>query len=162
MMIDNFSYHQCKLKVQILIAQEKILDIDPIVELDSLPNTEELMLAPEETIVSMHVITNNLKVHTMYFEGFIGQTPILALVDSSNTHNFVNLMVLKGQNYKIIYTHPTIVMVVNENRMVTYFKCESLYFSIQDNEFHGDLRLLPLRGYDVLYCGLIGYHNEVK
>jgi Retroviral aspartyl protease len=43
-----------------------------------------------------------------------------------------------------------IVMVANGDRMVTDSKVEALSFSIQGTIFTGDLRLLPVQGYDMI------------
>jgi Retroviral aspartyl protease len=43
-----------------------------------------------------------------------------------------------------------IVMVANEDRMVTDSKCIDVHFSIQGHEFEHDLRHLPVKGYDVI------------
>jgi Retroviral aspartyl protease len=117
------------------------------VEIDQDNLNEEL---PEEAIVSMHATTNNPKVNTMKFKGYIGKTPITVLIDSESTHSFVNPAILRGQTCQLMDTHPMIVMVVNGEHMVTDSKCQALSFSIQGTPFTGDLRLLPVQGYDVI------------
>jgi Retroviral aspartyl protease len=75
---------------------------------------------------------------------------VFALIDSGSTHSFVNPAVLQGQSYHIVNTNPMVVMVANENKMVTDSKCEALLFSIQNHEFKHDLRVLSVKGYDVI------------
>jgi hypothetical protein len=64
--------------------------------------------------------------NTMKFEGLIGIVPIFALIDNGSTHSFVNLSVLQAQKHAVTATIPMIVMVVNEDEMVTDSKCDSL------------------------------------
>jgi Reverse transcriptase (RNA-dependent DNA polymerase)/Retroviral aspartyl protease len=98
----------------------------------------------------MQVTTSNPKSSTMKFKSYIGKTPVTALVDSGSTHSFVNPVVLKGQNYQMVKTHPMVIMVANGEKMVTNSKCESLLFFIQGTKFNSDLRLLSIQGYDVI------------
>jgi Retroviral aspartyl protease/Retrotransposon gag protein len=145
-----FPGHQCKVKVQMLIGEEEEQQIEVPPAQSPEVNSEEVSLVLEEAIISMHTTTNNPKVSTMQFKGFIGHTPVTTLIDSGSTHSFINLIVLKGQICQVADTHPLVVMVANGNQMVIDSKCESLCFSIQGNEFVGDMRLLPVQGYDVI------------
>jgi Retroviral aspartyl protease len=160
-----FPGHQCKVKVQMLISQdEEVLSRELGTKAKSAENPVETETEmPEEAIVSMHAITNNPRVNTMRFKRFIGTTPITTLIDSGSTHSFVNPAVLKEQNCQLVDTHPMIVMVANGDRMVTDSKCQSLSFCIQGTEFSGDLRLLPVQGYDVI-LGLdwLGQWGDMK
>jgi hypothetical protein len=92
-----FLGHLCKVKVQMLIGQEEEYEQEAtdeqaveVVEPNSIPSFEE-------AIVSMHATSNNPKVITMCFKGYIGTIPINALVDNGSTHSFVNPMVLRGK-----------------------------------------------------------------
>jgi Retroviral aspartyl protease len=76
----------------------------------------------------------------MRFKGFIGKTHISVLIDSDNTHSFINPNILQGQTCHIQETHPMMVMVANGKRMVTDSVCDSLLFSIQGCEFKHELR----------------------
>jgi Retroviral aspartyl protease len=144
-----FPGHQCKIKLQMLMGQtadetEMLVSVE-----DSSGDTTEPD-AHEEAIVSMHATSSNPIHNTMRFKGLIGTTPIFALIDSGSTHSFVNPLVLQDKSHQLVATNPMIVMVANGERMVTDFKCESLLFSIQGHEFCHDLRLLPVKGYDVI------------
>jgi Retroviral aspartyl protease len=86
----------------------------------------------------------------MKFKGTIGQVPVFALIDSESTHSFMNLAVLQAQAYHIVSTNPMVVIGANENKMVKDSKCEALLFSIQNYEFKHDLRVLLIKGYDVI------------
>jgi Retroviral aspartyl protease len=118
---------------------------------DNLGNSgEETQENTEEVIVLMHATSNNPVSNTMRFKGFIGTVPVFALIDSGSTHSFVNPAVLHTQKHPVISTNPMIVMVANGERMVTDSKCEALQFSIQGIKFHHDMRILPVKGYDVI------------
>jgi Aspartyl protease len=78
-----------------------------------------LRLPMEEAFVSMHASSNSQQTSTMKFKGFIGNTPISALIDSGSTHSFINPAILQGQKCQVQETHPMVVMVANGERMVT-------------------------------------------
>jgi Retroviral aspartyl protease len=144
-----FSGHQCKVKLHMLMGNSDIVVEENSV--DNLGNGEEV--APkdtEEAIVSIHATSNNLVSNTMRFKGFIGTIPVFALIDSGSTQSFVNPAVLHTQKHSVISTNSMIVMVSNGERMVTDSKCEVLQFFIQGIEFHHDMRILPVKGYDVI------------
>lgn len=144
-----FRGHQCKIEVQMLLGQEE--EGDDIIE----PNmaqelTGESVMLAEEAIVSMHATSSNPQISTMRFKGQIGTASVFALIDSGSIHSLVNPAVLKGQSCQIVETHTMIVMVANGERIVTNSKCEALSFSIQEQEFTSELRLLQVKGYDVI------------
>jgi Retroviral aspartyl protease len=98
----------------------------------------------------MHATSPSPIHNAMKFQGMVGNAPVYALIDSDSTHTFINPTVLNTQLHNIVATNPMIVMVANGDRMVTDSKCESLQFSIQGQEFQHDLRVLPVKGYDVI------------
>jgi Retroviral aspartyl protease len=83
-------------------------------------------------------------------KGYIDKIPVSALIDSGSTHGFVDPVVLQGIEHQIEETHPLIVMVANEARMVTDSKCTSLQFHLQGHEFQGNFRLLQIKSYDMI------------
>ncbi|KAJ4802055.1 polyprotein [Rhynchospora pubera] len=80
----------------------------------------------------------------------VGQKRICALIDSGSTHSFVNPDVLHSQPFKVSKNTPMAVMVANGNKMITELECKGLTFSIQGYEFQKDMRVLDVRGYDLI------------
>jgi Retroviral aspartyl protease len=107
-------------------------------------NEEGVECSTEETIISMHATSNNPTHNTMRFKGIIRNQPVFALIDSDNTHSFINPGVLQPSSHHVVATNPTMVRVANGERMVTDSKCEALQFSIQGHDFQHDLRILPV------------------
>jgi RNase H-like domain found in reverse transcriptase/Reverse transcriptase (RNA-dependent DNA polymerase)/Integrase zinc binding domain/Retroviral aspartyl protease/Integrase core domain/Retrotransposon gag protein/Chromo (CHRromatin Organisation MOdifier) domain len=141
--------HQCKVKLQMLMGSIDG-EVEEVVSPENFNSQEPVMDHAEEAIVSMHATSNSPVSNTMRFKGFIGTVPVFALIDSGSTHSFVNPSVLQAEHHHIVFTNPMIVMVANGERMVTDSKCEAMQFSIQGFEFQHDLRLLPVKGYDVI------------
>jgi Retroviral aspartyl protease len=137
------------LKLQMLMGQSSREGL--LTHSEAEHTKEELCLEDtEEAIVSMHATSSKPVYNTMKFKGVIGHVPVSALLDSGSTHSFVNPLVLHENTHQITSTNPMIVMVANGERMVTDSKCEALQFSIQGHDFQHDLRVLPVKGYDVI------------
>jgi Retroviral aspartyl protease/Ty3 transposon capsid-like protein len=142
--------HQCRVKVQMLLGQEDTL-LEEACDEQVIHQSDTDQDAPiEEAIVSMHVTHPSPSMQSMRFRGKVGTHCIYALLDSGSTHSFIDPSVLQGQNFQISVTKPLVVMVANGERMVTDTHCSSLTFSLQGHEFKGDLRLLQIKGYDVI------------
>jgi Retroviral aspartyl protease len=125
-------------------------EVEKTVPFEILQGQEPLSDNADEAIVLMHATSSNPMSNTMRCKGFIGTILVFALIDNGLTHSFVNPSVLQAQHYQIVSTNPIIVMVANGERRVTDSKCEALQFSIQGFEFHHNLRILLVRGYDVI------------
>ncbi|KAJ4821432.1 polyprotein [Rhynchospora pubera] len=104
----------------------------------------------EETVISLFAAKDTSRVRNMKFKGYVGPTPIFALVDSGSTHSFVNPDILTSTNFMISQTAPMSVVVANGSKMLTDAECRGLKFSIQGNEFTKDVRLLDIKGYDLI------------
>ncbi|KAJ4783151.1 polyprotein [Rhynchospora pubera] len=104
----------------------------------------------EETVISLFATKDTSRVRNMRFKGYVGPTPVCALVDSGSTHSFVNPDILTSKNFVISQTIPMSVIVANGNKMLTDAECKGFKFSIQGNEFTKDVRLLDIKGYDLI------------
>jgi Retroviral aspartyl protease len=106
----------------------------------------------DNVVVSMCAISSNSQLSTMRFKGKLGTREICALFDSGRTHSFVNPNALQGVKCKIV---DTVLIVAEGTKVVTDSKCLDLQFSLQNNDFSGDLRILNIQSYDII-LGWIG------
>ncbi|KAJ4789708.1 polyprotein [Rhynchospora pubera] len=104
----------------------------------------------EETIISLFSAKDTSKVKNMKFKGMVGKIPVCALVDSGSTHSFVNPSILQGQRFTITKNTPMAVVVASGHKMITEAACNALKFSIQGHEFEKDMRVLDVKGYDLI------------
>jgi murein endopeptidase len=63
---------------------------------------KEVVSEREEAIVSMISSKDNQTVQVMKFKGEIRKLSICALLDSGSTHFFVNPMILKGDDHRLV------------------------------------------------------------
>jgi Retroviral aspartyl protease len=87
----------------------------------------------------------------MRFKEKIGKRDIYALLDSGSTRSFINPMVLQGIDCKITVAAPIVVMMATGTKMVTDSRCEGLLYSLQGFQFCENMRILDIKGYDVIH-----------
>ncbi|KAJ4816839.1 polyprotein [Rhynchospora pubera] len=104
----------------------------------------------EEAVISLFTTREPKKIKSMKIKGKVGQKCICALIDSGSTHSFVNPDVIHSQSFSITKNTPMAVMVANGNKMVTELECKALQFSLQGHEFEKVMRVLDVKGYDVI------------
>ncbi|KAJ4763928.1 polyprotein [Rhynchospora pubera] len=104
----------------------------------------------EEAVISLFTANDVHKVRNMKFKGFVGSIPVCALIDSGSTHSFVNPHILDTHLFSITKTTPMTVVVANGNKMTTDSVCHALQFTIQGHEFQKNMRLLDVKGYDLI------------
>ncbi|KAJ3685430.1 hypothetical protein LUZ61_014594 [Rhynchospora tenuis] len=147
--------HQCTHKtVHLLMGPEEndeFLEdtVEPLVTFEegsSSKDTEDV----EETVISLFAAKDASKVRNMKFKGLVGQTPVCALIDSGSTYSFVHPDVLCSKPFQVSKTAPMSVVIADGNKMLTDAECKGLKFSIQGNEFTKDMRLLDIKGYDLI------------
>ncbi|KAJ4810364.1 polyprotein [Rhynchospora pubera] len=145
-----FPGHRCDNKtVNLLLGPHDI-------QYENEPFCEEYIESPtegeplEEAVVSFFTSQETKRVKNMKLRGTVGTKKVDALVDSGSTHSFVNPEVLHSQSFLVSKNTPMAVMVANGNKMVTDLECKALKFSIQGHEFQKDMRVLDVKGYDLI------------
>ncbi|KAJ3707248.1 hypothetical protein LUZ61_010953 [Rhynchospora tenuis] len=147
--------HQCAKTVHMMLSpHDSELEVnEPVVTYEVGETSGEAcndQETTEETVISLFTTQDVRKVKNMKFKGFIGRIPVCALIDSGSTHSFVNPTILDPQLFSIATTTPMTVVVANGNKMTTDSVCHALRFSLQGHEFHKDMRLLDVKGYDLI------------
>ncbi|KAJ3701444.1 hypothetical protein LUZ61_005149 [Rhynchospora tenuis] len=146
--------HQCAKTVHMLMGHEvdKIEgEFEVMYEDDSAGGEPVVEQEPiEEAVISLFTANDARKVKNMKFKGLVGKMPVCALIDSGSTNSFINPAILEAQNVSITKTTPMSVIVANGERMATDSVCNALTFSIQGHEFQKDMRVLDVKGYDLI------------
>ncbi|KAJ4753988.1 polyprotein [Rhynchospora pubera] len=145
-----FPGHRCGNKtVHLLMGPDGESDTEPEpIYVDCVEEVEGDHM--EEAVISLFTTREPKKIKSMKIKGKVGQKCICALIDSGSTHSFVNPDVIHSQSFSITKNTPMAVMVANGNKMVTELECKALQFSLQGHEFEKDMRVLDVKGYDVI------------
>ncbi|KAJ4813235.1 polyprotein [Rhynchospora pubera] len=115
---------------------------------DTPPLTDDTM--EEHAVITMCTPSNLTNHKTLKYKGFIGTTPICALIDSGSTDSFVNPNVVHQLSLPTSCTNPLSVKIADGSMLSTNQLCKNLKFQLQGTDFEGDLRVLEIQGYDVI------------
>ncbi|GJY03062.1 hypothetical protein Tco_0361214 [Tanacetum coccineum] len=84
--------------------------------------------------------------NTMRLKGHVLKQILHILMDSDNTHNFLDLYIAKKMGCKIRSTCPLQVTVADGNKIVSHYMVKAFQWKIQRVLFEADVMLLPLGG----------------
>ena len=82
--------------------------------------------------------------------GQVANQPVVVLIDSRSTHNFVQTRLVRPLGLMAQPTQPLCVVVGNGNVVLCHQLCVGVTINIQDKDFTMDLHALPLCGADVI------------
>ncbi|KAJ7958029.1 Transposon Ty3-I Gag-Pol polyprotein [Quillaja saponaria] len=85
----------------------------------------------------------------MKLQGFIKKQPVVMLLDTGSTHNFINYSTAKNLGCKqpMPQMH---VSVANGEKVIAHSKCMGLQWQIQGEHFQDEFIVIPLTGCDVV------------
>ncbi|GJV36581.1 reverse transcriptase [Tanacetum coccineum] len=124
-------------------VQESIEEVEEHLEEEVI---EEPVIYP---YVSLNTLVRLNTFHNMIIKGHVEKQDHI-LVDSSSTHNFVDVQCAKKLGCEIRNICPLQIEVSGENQMMSTTVCKSLVWTSQGQEFKGDIMLLPLGGCDMV------------
>lgn len=86
----------------------------------------------------------------MLLEGQIRPLTVKALIDSGNTHCFINDVVVKKLNLPIVQRDGLKVVVANDERVKSKGMSTWIPLQFHQYQFFIDFYILPLDGFDVV------------
>lgn len=144
--------HRCKVqKLYLMEGNWPVESIDePTIETaveqaDDLPDHQED--TPE---ISFHAIAGSTTPQTMQMKGSLGRHPLVILIDSGSTHNFLDPKVVKKARLSIQGSSAMEVMVATGERLPSKGMCVDVTLTIQGSLITTDFYLLSLGGCDAL------------
>lgn len=155
-----FYGHKCGNKVLHALEmeeEEETEEVEREIE-EQLVERQMVERGEEEEIVqaTLSICTNHTSSHpfkytkNLRFKGAIDHIPICLLIDSGNTHSFINPTVVQNLNLKTTHSQPMSVRVANGERMESNQVCKGLKFKVQKHDFEYELRVLDTPGYDII------------
>lgn len=102
----------------------------------------------EESEISLHAICGNVGSSTMRVYGKIKSAPVIILIDSGNTDNFISSEVVS--KLQMNDTRILSVKVASSNKMRSQGIFTELQFSVQGIKFTESFHAIPLYEYDLV------------
>nr|ADB85289.1 putative retrotransposon protein [Phyllostachys edulis] len=119
----------------------------------------------KETVlqISMHAVQGTSSVsNTFTLTLKIGGVKVTALVDSGSSATFVNPKLVTKIPCEIVNHTAIRVMIADRRLMGSDTLCQGCKYEIQGEKFSSDMRVLPLRGYHVIFgADWICTHNPI-
>ena len=146
--------HRCKRQFYLLIVEPETPD----------PQTEaliQLMLPPEPTLdpqpepepsvepkpqISLHALMGHKIPQTLRVQGRINNHPLMVLVDSGSTHNFIQDRIARQLGFPLSPAQEFQVLVGNGEEFQCTSMCKQIPLQLDTHVFFVDLFLLPLSG----------------
>ncbi|XP_068329703.1 uncharacterized protein [Pyrus communis] len=89
-------------------------------------------------------------IQTMKVSGFIKNCPVVVLLDSGSSHNFISLSTAKQLGWKVDSNNSFEVMIANGGTISSRGCCSQIKLQIQQYEYISDFYVLQLGGCDVV------------
>lgn len=112
--------------------------------------SEEEELIEDEPTVSIHALTGWSSPWTMRVDATIKSQPVMVLIDSGSTHNFLSDKVAQSLRLPVVPTKPFSVHVANGERLRCQGQYEKVPVNLQGIPFSFTFYSLPLAGLDMV------------
>ncbi|KAG6531914.1 hypothetical protein ZIOFF_005750 [Zingiber officinale] len=141
--------HQCKQKRILMIEPiENSEEEDDFYEGETQDNINEVQ--DDSMAISVHALEGLQTPQTMKVKGFIKKQPVMILIDSGSTNNFLDSTLARRLKQKIERASTFDVKVTDGRSLTSPGKCEGIKIFLPNYELITDLCLLPLDGCDVI------------
>ncbi|KAG6484069.1 hypothetical protein ZIOFF_060863 [Zingiber officinale] len=141
--------HQCKQKRILMIEPiENSEEEDDFYEGETQDNINEVQ--DDSMAISVHALEGLQTLQTMKVKGFIKKQPVMILIDSGSTNNFLDSTLARRLKQKIERASTFDVKVADGRSLTSPGKCEGIKIILPNYELITDLFFLPLDGCDVV------------
>ena len=111
---------------------------------------EGLDLGEEEQELMLHVVRGMAEPHTLKIRGHIAGLPVLALIDSGASHNFISEDIVQRLKMKGDEEQTFWVRLGDGRRRKTAGICKAIALNLEGVELAADFHVFPLGGVDVI------------
>ncbi|GJS40401.1 transposable element [Tanacetum coccineum] len=155
--------HKCTTnKLYILLCpevQEESLDGDTSTDLEQHETTNE---NSDNVAVSIHALLGSYGLHTLQVHGIIKKQPVVMLVDSGSTHNFIDVSLAKRLGVKMIPIKLMEVVVADGFKIPVEYVCKEVKWVVQGVQFCSDFLSMLIGGCCMLSLEFMWENKLVK
>lgn len=148
--------HRCRIQRWYLLdgtmMEEEDLSQEPETSGTTETNTgqQDILETGDSLEISLHAISGTTAPQAMRVRGTAGRHPVVVLIDSGSTHNFVDPKTAKKAGIAIQRNGALEVMVANGERLFSLGHCEQVNLFIQGISVNTDFYLLILERCEVV------------
>ncbi|KAF8413581.1 hypothetical protein HHK36_001572 [Tetracentron sinense] len=143
--------HHCKAqKLYLLdgVSNGEIIPEDD--ERDTNEDTHVEAKLEDQPEISLHALAGAPSPQMMRLKGSIQKLPVVVLINSRSTHNFLDPMIAKKNELNILPNGRFEVMVANGEKLVGQGRCDGIPLTLHGRTITIDFYLLSLEGCDVV------------
>ncbi|XP_026383409.1 uncharacterized protein LOC113278901 [Papaver somniferum] len=137
--------HRCKSQqLFLMVADNEADEVEP----SQVPMEEQFVDSDME--ISCHALTGNANPDTIRIPGFIKKKAIIVLIDTGSTHSFIDSALATQLGCEVHPTAHMLVTVANGAKTTSTGIYQQLQWTMQQQQFFANLRLLSLGGCDIV------------
>ncbi|XP_047326494.1 uncharacterized protein LOC124930180 [Impatiens glandulifera] len=144
--------HKCKTKLFMISANEEEALPDVQLVQETVVDDPSLLQpnSVEEPAISLHALTGSKNFQTLQIRGKIGSLPVVILIDTGITHNFINSRILRNIGHEAMKTQVLSVKVADGSTLFCSSICKNLKWSMEGKDYQADMKVLTMTGYDMV------------
>ena len=103
-----------------------------------------------EMPISFNALIGTTSPQVLLIQGMLKQHPVILLIDSGNTHNFLRAQLATRFDIQIRTTNELYITVANGEILLSHGVCPDISFSIQQTQLAADFYLIEFGGCDMI------------
>ena len=111
---------------------------------------EEPETQQEEPLISLHALVGMTSPQTLKIKGYIKHQPVVILIDSGSTHNFIHRRIADKVNCFIRPVSNFQILIANGGRMACGGKCENVKLEMADYHLKTHMFAIDMGGCDIV------------
>jgi hypothetical protein len=146
--------HKCPQQISLAVMEElyEALQLEAVSESDADPeDTGSGSDTSEEILCLSPAATQGTKgKKTLRLQGYIGKHQVLILIDSGSSGNFITSDLVERLQLPVQQLSTAHVALADGSTMLSTDGISALKWGVQQHKFEADMRVLKLKGYDII------------
>ncbi|KAA3484915.1 Integrase, catalytic core [Gossypium australe] len=114
---------------------------------DESPQDDEVAKTP---VLLLHALQGSHGLQTMRIAAHIGNIPVIMLVDTSSTHNFISSKLVRQLSWTVKQVGRLKVTIEDGRCLISRGTCQSVPYSLQWLHFSTNFLVLPIKGHHLV------------
>ncbi|XP_068649022.1 uncharacterized protein [Aristolochia californica] len=131
-------------------SQPKLFWLEVEEDEEEAPESAKPVEEEKEPEISLHTIIGLQSTKTMQLGAFVNEQPLLSLIDSRSTHNFISFNTAQQLQLPLQPRPVTSVSVASGDKLPSYGIHKAVMFSIEGHQFEAEFLIIPLAGFDMV------------
>jgi hypothetical protein len=155
--------HKCSATVSLNAMEQLWACITDGEKLEFLSSKVEADSDDELMALSVQALSGTEGIQTIILKAYLKGREVFMLVDSGSSHSFINDQLVSNMGSRQLLSHPVKVQVANGELLHCTHQLSNQLWGIQGYSFNTTLKIIPLKGYDVILgMDWLGTHSPME